>query len=168
VHMTTAEGAPLQMPVLEFLNFGLTDPRVENETFPFDRPRLSSESADGDGDGMLDVWEVSHGLNINDPADAALDNDGDGLSNLEEFNNSADPNDVDTDNDWIRDSFEVNFLGTNPASNDTDNDTIPDFWEAINWVNPLDPASALANPDNDAYTNLEEYQNGTNPRNFDP
>ena len=26
-----------------FLRNGLTDPRVENETFPFDRPTLSSE-----------------------------------------------------------------------------------------------------------------------------
>jgi cytochrome c peroxidase len=168
VHMTTAEGEPLQMPVLEFLTTALTDPRVANEEFPFDRPRLASEPQDVDGDGMADAWEAAHGLNFNDPADGLLDNDGDGLINLDEFNYSSDPNDVDTDNDWIKDNFEVYALGTDPTRNDTDNDTMNDFWEAINWVGPTNPASGSGNPDNDAYTNLEEYQNGTNPRRFDP
>ena len=31
----------LQVPLLDFLENGLTDPRVENEQFPFDRPTLS-------------------------------------------------------------------------------------------------------------------------------
>lgn len=46
---------------------------------------------DSDGDGMPDAWEVEHGLNRNDPADAAQDADGDGLSNLEEFQQNSDP-----------------------------------------------------------------------------
>ncbi|MEH6593103.1 MAG: carboxypeptidase regulatory-like domain-containing protein [Halioglobus sp.] len=33
----------LQLPLLDFLENGLTDPRVANEEFPFDRPTLSTE-----------------------------------------------------------------------------------------------------------------------------
>ncbi len=46
---------------------------------------------DTDGDGMADGWEAENGLDLNDPADAALDGDGDGLTNLDEFNAGQDP-----------------------------------------------------------------------------
>jgi cytochrome c peroxidase len=35
----------LQLPLLDFLENGLTDPRVENEQFPFDRPTLSASGS---------------------------------------------------------------------------------------------------------------------------
>lgn len=41
--------------------------------------------ADDDGDGMPNGWEVHHGLDPRNAADAAEDADGDGLSNLREF-----------------------------------------------------------------------------------
>jgi cytochrome c peroxidase len=169
VHMTTADGEPLQMPVLEFLNSGLTDPRVANETYPFDRPRLGSEppETDGDGDGISDDWEIAHGLDPLDAADASLDGDSDRLSNLDEFLNATDPDDADSDGDWLKDGLEVLFFGTNPLASDTDGDTMPDFWEAFYWLDVLSPANTSGNPDGDAYTNLQEYQNGTNPRLFD-
>ena len=47
--------------------------------------------ADTDGDGMPDKWEVDHGLDPRDPADALLDADGDGFSNLEEYRAGLDP-----------------------------------------------------------------------------
>lgn len=47
--------------------------------------------ADGDHDGMPDAWERAHGLNADDPADAAADADKDGYTNLEEFLNGTDP-----------------------------------------------------------------------------
>ena len=56
-------------------------------------------TVDADGDQMPDGWEVQHGLNPQDPSDAALDSDQDGLSNLEEFYNGTDPRQADTDGD---------------------------------------------------------------------
>jgi len=61
---------------------------------------------DGDGDGIPDVWEISYGLNPNDPNDAELDNDLDGLTNSEEFNLGTDPGDADSDDDGILDGFD--------------------------------------------------------------
>jgi hypothetical protein len=46
---------------------------------------------DRDADGIPDVWEVAHGLDMYNPADAALDFDGDGASNLDEFQSGGDP-----------------------------------------------------------------------------
>ncbi|MGE4614067.1 MAG: cytochrome c peroxidase [Planctomycetota bacterium] len=56
----------IQPAVIEFLSNGLTDPRVANETFPFDRPTLQSELPDsvefvrGDcnTDGVLDLSDA--------------------------------------------------------------------------------------------------------------
>ncbi len=57
-------------------------------------PELKSTPAplDTDHDGIPDDYELAHGLNPNDPADANLDNDKDGYTNLEEFLNGTDPN----------------------------------------------------------------------------
>jgi uncharacterized repeat protein (TIGR01451 family) len=46
---------------------------------------------DCDHDGLPDLWEWAHGLNPNDPNDAALDADNDGLSNLQEYWAGTDP-----------------------------------------------------------------------------
>jgi len=46
---------------------------------------IKQGAADSDGDGMPDEYEITHGLNRRDPADAALDQDGDGASNLTEY-----------------------------------------------------------------------------------
>jgi len=40
---------------------------------------------DSDSDGMPDDWETSHGLNPNDPSDAAKDMSGDGYTNIEKY-----------------------------------------------------------------------------------
>ncbi|HDM25190.1 MAG TPA: hypothetical protein ENG24_01150 [Thermoplasmatales archaeon] len=48
--------------------------------------------------------------------------------------------------------------------NDTDSDGMPDKWEINYKLDPTDPNDASSDPDNDGYTNVEEYLNGTNPR----
>jgi pectate lyase len=49
---------------------------------------------------------------------------------------------------------------------DTDADGMPDDWERKFGLNPNDPADAAHDLDQDGYTNLEEYLNGTNPTEF--
>ena len=83
--------------------------------------------------------------------------------------------DGDTDGDGLLDSVETgtgvfvdaNDTGTDPHSADTDGDGMPDGWEVSHGLNPvLDDADA--DPDGDGLTNLEEYQQGTDPQNAMP
>ena len=126
-----------------------------------------ANNPDSDWDGMPDGFEVQNGLDPKNQ-DADQDADGDGLNNGGEYSATTDPNNPDSDGDWIQDGFEVNVIGTSPLNTDTDGDTMDDFWESTYWVGPLDPNSDGYNPDGDAYVNIEEYQNGTNPNVFDP
>jgi len=48
-------------------------------------------SADSDGDTMRDRWEVDHGLNPTNAADATPDSDGDGPSNKDEYTADTNP-----------------------------------------------------------------------------
>ena len=101
-------------------------------------------AGDSDGDGIPDDYEISNGLNPNDPLDADLDPDGDGLTNLQEFQTGTDPNVADTDGDGISDGAEVagtNGFVTNPLLADTDGDGIQDLLEIQTGTDPTDPNS---------------------------
>ena len=92
-----------------------------------------------------------------------LDTDSDGLSDIQEAALGTDPLVADTDNDGINDGDEVNVYNTNPLDPDTDADGLPDLYEVTNALNPLDPSDVTNDLDGDGYTNLEEFQQGTNP-----
>ncbi len=49
---------------------------------------------------------------------------------------------------------------------DSDNDGLPDDWERANQLNPNNAADATLDADRDGYVNIEEFLNGTNPREF--
>jgi uncharacterized repeat protein (TIGR01451 family) len=69
---------------------------------------------DSDGDGLPDAWELTFGLNPNDPSDAALDGDNDGLTNLEEYQAGTNPLNPDSDGDGYTDGQEIVF-GQDPS-----------------------------------------------------
>jgi hypothetical protein len=48
---------------------------------------------DSDHDGLPDSWELAHGLDPNDPADAMQDADLDGVTNLQEYRAGTNPQD---------------------------------------------------------------------------
>ena len=102
-----------------------------------------SATADTDGDGMTDWWELNFGLDPEDPSDATGDPDGDGIANLAEF-----------------------ALGTNPLSPDTDEDGLPDAWERDHGTDPL-VQDASADPDGDGLANIGEFAAGTDPQRAD-
>jgi phosphatidylserine/phosphatidylglycerophosphate/cardiolipin synthase-like enzyme len=79
------------------------------------------DSTDSDNDGLLDAWELEHGLNrarrtaTGSSIEADLDPDGDGLTHLDEFNLGSNPNSNDTDGDCISDDLEVARAQADPS-----------------------------------------------------
>jgi len=49
---------------------------------------------------------------------------------------------------------------------DQDHDGMPDAWERRHGFDETFPADGIRDADEDGYTNLEEYLNGTDPREF--
>lgn len=129
--------------------------------------QVGDDCEDTDEDGMNNAWEIRYSMDPFDPTDAKGDIDKDGLSNISEYLENLDPEVPDMDGDGLADGYEVEVLGTNPFIIDTDDDALPDAWESLYGTDPLHPDSRGSDPDNDQYSNLEEYRNGTNPRVFD-
>jgi len=50
---------------------------------------------------------------------------------------------------------------------DTDTDNMPDYWEDQYDLDPNDPSDAIIDMDNDSLTNLQEYNKGSDPNNWD-
>ena len=57
-------------------------------------------------------------------------------------------------------------LKTAPAPADSDRDGMPDAWEKQHGLDLQNAADAATDSDNDGYTNIEEFINQTNPREF--
>ena len=68
---------------------------------------------DQDSDALPDWWEVCY-FDAATNAIAGDDDDSDELTNLEEYKNSTDPNDSDTDDDGMDDAIEL-FYGLDPT-----------------------------------------------------
>ncbi|MFH1984392.1 MAG: hypothetical protein ABIL58_21325 [Pseudomonadota bacterium] len=116
--------------------------------------------ADGDRDTMPDGWELTHGLNPDDPADAVLDPDQDDLANAQEFITGTDPNEADSDSDGVLDGAEKTFWvdhfgtwlddydGDGQANNlldaDADGDGALDGVEILQGTDPSDPLDSPA------------------------
>lgn len=100
----------------------------------------SSTLLDTDANGLPDAWEINYfgHLGVNPSADA----DGDGYTNLQEYQNGTNPT-----------------VANNPL--DTDNNGFLDAWEIKNFGHV--GADPNADPDGDWFTNLQEYQVGSDP-----
>lgn len=74
----------------------------------------------------------------------------------------------DSDGDGLTNAQEINTYGTNPLNAFTSGDGLPDGWQVYYGLNPLDPTVAgKLSAANDGETNLQEYNNGTDPTNSD-
>jgi len=124
-------------------------------------------AADTDFDRLTDGGEVNtYGTN---PLDDDSDNDG-LIDGDEVYTYFTEPTVPDTDGDGLTDGDEVTVHGTNPLDSDSDFDQLPDGWEILYGLSPISTIGddgTSGNPDDDAFSNIEEYQNGTDPTVFD-
>lgn len=153
----------------------------------------SSPDADSDGDGFPDSWELYYfgnlaqsatndfdldtfdnfaeytaGSNPTNILSTPLDRDADGLPDAWEllyFGLLTQTAAGDFDNDGFSNLAERN-AGTNPADaaftpDDTDGDGLPDAWEQTHFSSLTQIAQG--DFDGDGYSNLQEFQAGTQP-----
>lgn len=98
---------------------------------------IDIDLSDQDSNQIPDYWETKYGVGGSVNSD---DPDQDGATNLQEFNHGTFPGKVDSDNDGIKDGWEIDH-NTDPLRNDASED-----------------------PDHDGFSNLSEYNAGTDPQ----
>lgn len=68
---------------------------------------------------------------------------------------------------------DTTFLSNEPLASDADDDNLPDTWETAKTLDPTKNGlndlnqSEYGDPDGDGLTNLQEFQNGTDPKDSD-
>lgn len=85
-----------------------------------------------------------------------------GLVLTNDFDGVARP--LDGNGDGVA-QFDIGAYEFLLASADSNGDGIPDGWLQQFGLNPVEPGTALGNPDNDPHTTLEEWIADTNPTN---
>jgi len=103
---------------------------------------------DGDHDGLPDSWELAHGLDPNNPADASLDTDSDGITNLQEYRSGTNPQDSASllrigSIDWNSESGVA--LLFNASSNKTYTVQSCSFLPGAPWIRIADVPAASTN-----------------------
>ena len=137
----------------------------------------NSTSNDTDADGLGDGWEVRYngtaGVNPLDEANAtelAYDNDTDSLTLLREAKANTDPTSNDTDDDGLKDGYEVDTSMTDPTMKDTDGDNLDDRWEdtykdapGVNATMNATEGELASDTDGDGLNLTGENQANTDP-----
>jgi subtilisin family serine protease len=148
---------------------------VGNDLAVFDSLAYKTFGVDSDGDGLSDHDE----LFTFDTSPINQDTDGDGLldgydvvvSSLDtRYLSWTDAGILYVPAGNLRTFLGEMSVGTDPNDWDTDDDGLPDGWEVLHSLNPLSALGtngAMGDPDGDGLTNLEEYENDTDPRNAD-
>jgi len=124
-------------------------------TDPNDSDSVPEYPEDSDSNGLPDVLEKMY----EDHPDKA-DSDGNGINDLQEAYSEAYPQ--DSDRDGLPDIVEVMY-GTDKNNADSDSDGMNEGWEVYNELNPLDKKDASEDPDEDSFSNLEEYKGRSCP-----
>jgi len=126
---------------------------------------------DSDADGIPDGWEGHTGL---DPLikDSQQDPDFDGLMNIQEYQNGTDPLDNDTDSDGMPDGYEVyNGMLCLQLAKEVEgfsfmfDPTDPD--DAAGDFDVMTDSDGIRSVAGDNLTNLQEYDEGTEPLDWD-
>lgn len=121
--------SPATMYTAQVTAYNLLGEAIQSDTVRF-VTAAENNSADSDGDGMPDAWEIEQGFDPQNASDAFEDSDNDGLSNREEYS-----------------------AQTDPYVDDSDADGMPDGWEVDHDHNP----NSAGDADNDGVSNLDEY-----------
>ncbi len=98
---------------------------------------------DQDNDGTIDIEDQ--------------DDDGDGVPDIDDTFPLDPYESQDTDGDLIGDNEDT----------DDDDDGILDYWEDLYGLNRTDATDAETDLDGDGYTNLQEFESGTDPQDAD-
>lgn len=117
-----------------------------------------------DKNEIPESWLNRYDIKLENKDDLKKDIDNDGLALLEEYSNSTNPLDPDTDKDGYKDGKEVRD-GYNPTGEgriDLNKDNLPDFWEKEMGLDMKKNNYSLDN-DDDGLPNYLEYAHLTNP-----
>jgi hypothetical protein len=140
------EGNYFKGSIAELMVFERALSEEERETVEnYLAERVGLNGLDRDRDSLPDYFEYRWFGDLDEIATG--DPDGDGLSNSQECIRGLNPRHVDTDQDGLRDDYEIFVSHTDPAMADSDGDGYPDGYEVEKGWSPLNPENALVDAD---------------------